>query len=242
MLRISKITLTSTLAFVAALTSTSFALADVVPDQEIVNSRDWYSCVSSDSRVAQSFTPTRSGTLTAISLNPFSDNNPGPLVIDIYASANNLPSGASLGTTSIPQSQIPDRNTELGGNPRPVTLITLASPVQVTAGQRYFIAASSPTAIRDFDNDISHSFCLMQEADVNSAEQSIHGDASSWGNLSDNDIDFATYITYSEGENETTAMGLSNTGTDALELLPWAVAFLVAGSGTLLFIRRLAGK
>ena len=239
MKRFSKIALVSSLALGVSLAPAAIAFADDVPDQQVVNSLNWYSCLDSQNRVAQSFTPTRSGQLTQISLNPFSDHNPGPLIVDIFGSSNGTPSGSSLGTTSVAQNLIPDRNTELGGNPRPVTLITLSAPVTVTAGQRYFIVLSSPTAVVDMVNEIYNSYCLMKEQDVLSTEQSISGGTSSWGNLSDGDIDFATYITYSSDDPLASQSGLSNTGGNEEYLAGLSMALLGSGIWILRMVRRI---
>lgn len=239
MSRFSKIAAISSLVLCAALSPASLAFADETPDQQVSNSLDWYSCVSSTQRAAQSFTPTRSGQLTKISLNAFSDHNPGPLIVDIYASQNAMPSGSSLGTTSVAQNLIPDRNTELGGNPRPATVITLSVPVNVSAGLRYFIVASSPTAVVDNVNEINNSYCLMTEQNVLSSEQSLGGGASSWGSLSDNDIDFATYITYSSDDSLTSQSNLSNTGGSEEYLAALAFGFISSGFWLWRIARRL---
>jgi hypothetical protein len=237
-----KVFLSGLISAFLAFSATAPANADDAPDQQVINSLNWYSCLSSTNRIGQSFAPTSSGDLTKITINPFADGNPGDLIVSIYASSSDVPTGEPLATKHLGQNSIPDRNTELGGNPRPVTQVVFDAPISVQSGQRYYIVLSAPNAVYDMINEVSNSYCLMREQDVLTSEKSIGGSVSSWDAPADWDLDFATYITYAEEGNTLTSDSLSNTGGTQMSLIVSGIAVTLLGAFVILMVRKLRLK
>lgn len=215
------------------------ASADEVPDQQVVNSLDWYSCFDSQNNVAQSFTPTVTGDLTKFSFNIFYDHNPGSLTVKIFGSTANAPSGNALFAETIVQASLPDRNTALAGSPAQITEVTLASPLHVIGGHRYFIAVYAPSAVYDMMTETNNTYCWLREQDALATDQSVGGSGNTWNGLQDWDMDFATYITAS-AEQSTESDSLANTGSDWQT--PFWVGLMMLGVGSLVMAgsRRLA--
>lgn len=160
-------------------------------DQQVNYTLGWYSCFGNTSNKGQTFTPSTSGNLDRISAVLAKDGSPGTITMYVYASSGGYPTGSVLGSASVPDSSFSSRGS---GTPTS-TNFDFSSPIAVTAGTQYIFYFDAPSAISSMGFPMTiNDYCWYNEQNVLTSETSATKSSGSWGSLSNNDFDFATYI------------------------------------------------
>lgn len=161
-------------------------------DQQVNYTLGWYSCFDNTYNKGQTFTPSTSGNLDRISAVLAKDGSPGTITMYVYASSGGYPTGTVLGSASMPDSSFSSRGS---GTPTS-TNFDFSSPIAVTAGTQYIFYFDAPSAITSmgFPMSINNNYCWYNEQNVLTSETSATKSSGSWGSLSNDDFDFATYI------------------------------------------------
>lgn len=182
--------------------------------------------VQQSSPMAQTFTPSVSGTLDQVMLRLGVDGDPGTLNIDIFATAAGLPTGSSLASATFPSS-----TPGLSGSYANFEIVFTTPPILV-AGTQYVIVLTAPDATPNtFINPgydpmrpwmgppyftSENKFMWQYGADQLTAANRVVGAGASWTVSSGEDFYFATYMTEPAPETEPepdTSSGGSGNGT-----------------------------
>lgn len=176
--------------------------------------------------MAQTFTPSVSGTLDQVMLRLGVDGDPGTLNIDIFATSAGVPTGSSLASATFPSS-----TPGLSGSYTNFEIV-FATPAQLVVGTQYAIVLTAPNAIAQtipmpFWNPATSTTEIMYYtiekkymwsfgADQAAAGTKVTGSGSSWTVSGGEDFYFATYMTEPAPETEPepgTSSGGSGNGT-----------------------------
>lgn len=190
--------------------TSAFAVGNV--DQQVNYTLGWYSCFGNTSNKGQTFTPTTSGTLDRISAVLAKDGSPGTITLNVYEASGGYPTGALLGAVSVADSSFISRGS---GTPTS-TNFDFSSPIAVTAGTQYIFYFDAPSAISSMGFPMTiNNYCWYNEQNVLSSETSATKFSGSWGSLSNNDFDFATYISPAASPSQSASATANSAGASS---------------------------
>ena len=159
-----------------------------------------------NSKLAQTFTPSVSGTLDQVMLRLAKNGSPGTLNIDIFETAGGMPTGSSLASATFS-----DSTSGLSGSYTNFDIV-FTSPASLVAGMKYAIVLDAPSALttmimnpnynpmNPFMGGPQYSFVYNYYMWSYGADQAQNGNrldngSVSWNATANQDYYFATYMT-----------------------------------------------